>query len=76
MIISQLKADIYELKKNQQDYYEINSQLQSLQNRYEMLQREKGKNEMEYKGRNDGSFRQIQIQKEEIENMNIVLKQK
>lgn len=25
LIISQLKADIYELKKNQQDYYEINS---------------------------------------------------
>ena len=41
-----------------------------------MLQREKGKNEMEYKSRNDTSFRQIQAQKEDIENMNGLLKQR
>ena len=45
LIISQLKADVFELKQNEKDYQDIRVNLNNLEHRHVMLQEEKVKNE-------------------------------
>ena len=52
-LISQLKADLYELKQNEKDFRNLNGDLSNLEHRYTMLKEEKARMERDFKGRND-----------------------
>ncbi len=41
LIISQLKAEIFELRQNDRDYHDLSSQLKNLEHRHNLLQEEK-----------------------------------
>jgi uncharacterized small protein (DUF1192 family) len=50
-LISQLKAEIFELQQNEKDFEEINSSLKNLEHRYALLQDDKARQEAEHKAR-------------------------
>lgn len=41
LVISQLKAELFELRKNEKDYNELHTKLNNLEHRYNLLQEEK-----------------------------------
>lgn len=41
MLISQLKAEIFEMKQNERDFNELNQHLKNLEHRYTILNEEK-----------------------------------
>lgn len=41
LIISQLKAELFELRQNERDYNELHTKLNNLEHRYNLLQEEK-----------------------------------
>jgi len=53
LIISQLKAEIFELRQNERDYVDLASQLRNLEHRYNLLQEEKYRAEADFKNRNE-----------------------
>jgi chromosome segregation ATPase len=59
LIISQMKAEIFELRQNERDYQDLSSQFMNLDHRYNILQDEKLRSESEYKTRNDLTLKTV-----------------
>lgn len=59
LIISQLKAELFELRQNEKDYDELRSKLNNLEHRYNLLQEEKILNEREFKARHETNVKTI-----------------
>ena len=76
LIISQLKADIFELKKNEQESFELTQQIKSLDSKYKSLSDEKQRCESEYKARNEASLRTIASLKTELDDLHSALKER
>jgi chromosome segregation ATPase len=56
VLISQLRAEIIELKSNEREYFDLSSQLKKLESRYSVLQDEKARGESDFKTRNTINF--------------------
>jgi len=69
LLISQIKAEIFELKQNERDYLDLASQLRSIEHRYNLLQEEKLRAEADFKGRNDINFKTIANLKTDIDTL-------
>jgi chromosome segregation ATPase len=69
LLISQIKAEIFELKQNERDYLDLASQLRSIEHRYNLLQEEKLRAESDFKGRNDINFKTIANLKTDIDTL-------
>ncbi len=69
LLISQLKADLYELKQNEKDFRNLSGELNNLEHRYTLLKEEKGRVEREFKGRNELNQKQISNLRHEIDAM-------
>jgi chromosome segregation ATPase len=53
LIISQLKAELFELRRNEKNYEELHAKLNNLEHRYNLLQEEKMMNERDFKTRQE-----------------------
>ncbi|CAD8193341.1 unnamed protein product [Paramecium pentaurelia] len=69
LMISQLKAENFELKQNDRDYQELATHLKSLEHRYNMLHEEKMRNEVEFRNRSDQTLKTIANLRNEIDNL-------
>jgi len=69
LIVSQLKAELFELRQNERDYNELHSKLNNLEHRYNLLQEEKTLNEREFKNRNELNLRTINNLKADIDTL-------
>jgi len=69
LIVSQLKAELFELRQNERDYNELHSKLNNLEHRYNLLQEEKTLNEREFKSRNELNLRTINNLKSDIDSL-------
>jgi len=69
LIVSQLKAELFELRQNERDYNELHSKLNNLEHRYNLLQEEKTLNEREFKNRNELNLRTINNLKADIDSL-------
>lgn len=69
LIVSQLKAELFELRQNERDYNELHSKLNNLEHRYNLLQEEKTLNEREFKNRNELNLRTINNLKVDIDSL-------
>lgn len=69
LLISQLKADLYELKQNEKDFRNLSGELNNLEHRYTLLKEEKVRVEREFKGRNELNQKQISNLRHEIDAM-------
>lgn len=69
LVISQLKAELFELRQNERDYNELHSKLNNLEHRYSLLQEEKTLNEREFKNRNELNLRTINNLKADIDTL-------
>ncbi|CAD8089973.1 unnamed protein product [Paramecium primaurelia] len=76
LMISQLKAENFELKQNDRDYQELATHLKSLEHRYNMLHEEKMRNEVEYRNRSDQTLKTIANLRNEIDNLKSQLTEK
>jgi len=56
VLISQLRAEILELKSNEREYFDLANQLKKLEQRYGVLQDEKARGESDFKTRNTINF--------------------
>ncbi|KAM3147191.1 hypothetical protein pb186bvf_000907 [Paramecium bursaria] len=59
LLISQLKAENFELRQNERDYQELAQHLKSLEHRYNMLHDEKMRNEVEFRNRSDQTLKSV-----------------
>ena len=71
-----MKADIFELKKNEQESFEISQQIKSLESKYTALLDEKQRCDSEYKARNDANYKTISGLKGELDDLNQVLRER
>jgi chromosome segregation ATPase len=69
LVVSQLKAELFELRQNERDYNELHSKLNNLEHRYNLLQEEKSLNEREFKNRNELNLRTINNLKSDIDTL-------
>lgn len=69
LLISQIKAEIFELKQNERDYLDLASQLRNIEHRYNLLQEEKLRAEVDFKSRNDLNFKTIANLKTDIDTL-------
>ncbi|CAD8105253.1 unnamed protein product [Paramecium sonneborni] len=69
LMISQLKAENFELRQNARDYQELATHLKSLENRYNTLHEEKMRNEVEYRNRSDQTLKTIANLRNEIDSL-------
>jgi chromosome segregation ATPase len=69
LIISQLKAEIFETRQNERDYVDLAAQLRNLEHRYNLLQEEKYRGEADFKTRNEHNFRTIANLKTDIDTL-------
>jgi len=69
LVISQLKAELFELRQNERDYNELHSKLNNLEHRYTLVQEEIGLNEREFRNRNELNVRTINNLKSDIHNL-------
>lgn len=69
VIISQLKAELFELKQNHRNYQEVSTHLTNLEHRYNLLLEEKSRGEKEYKLRNEANQNTIQTLKSDIDTL-------
>jgi len=67
LIISQLKAEIFELRQNERDYHDLSSNLRNLEHRYNLLSEEKIRGDSDYKARNDANLKTIANLKTDID---------
>jgi len=51
LIISQLKAELFELRRNEKNYEELHAKLNNLEHRYNLIQEEKMMNEKDFRAR-------------------------
>jgi len=76
LIISQLKAEIFELRQNERDYHDLSSNLRNLEHRYNLLSEEKIRGDGDYKGRNDVNLKVIANLKTDIDVLKSTLAEK
>ena len=76
LIISQLKAQIFELEQNEKNFNALNSKVRSLQNDANILSEEKLRLEYELKQRTDLSDKQILELRQSNENLQLELSEK
>jgi len=69
LLISQIKAEIFELKQNERDYLDLAAQLRNIEHRYNLLQDEKLRAEADFKSRNDINFKTIANLKTDIDTL-------
>jgi chromosome segregation ATPase len=69
LIISQIKAEIFELRQGERDYVELAAQLRNLEHRYNLLQDEKIRSEADFKARNELNFKTIANLKTDIDTL-------
>jgi len=69
LLISQIKAEIFELKQNERDYLDLAAQLRNIEHRYNLLQDEKLRAESDFKSRNDINFKTIANLKTDIDTL-------
>jgi len=69
LIISQLKAELFELRRNEKNYEELHAKLNNLEHRYNLLQEEKLMNERDYKNRQEVNSRTISNLKQDIDSL-------
>lgn len=69
LIVSQLKAEIFELRQNERDYVDLASQLRNLEHRYNLLQEEKYRAEADFKTRNEQNFKTIANLKTDVDTL-------
>jgi chromosome segregation ATPase len=69
VIISQLKAELFELKQNHKNYQEINTHLTNLEHRHNLLLDEKNRNEREFRARHEANQATILALKGEIDTL-------
>jgi len=69
LIISQMKAEIFELRQNDRDYQDLSGQFYNLDHRYNILQEEKLRGEIEYKNRNDLTLKTIANLKTDVDTL-------
>jgi len=67
VVISNLKAEAFELRQGERDYEEINARLNNLNHRFNLLKDEKSLDEREYNTRTDLNHRTINNLKDDIE---------
>jgi chromosome segregation ATPase len=56
VIVSQMRAEILELKQNEREYQDLSNQLKKLEQRYNVLNDEKTRGEADFKSRNTINF--------------------
>jgi len=56
LLISQLRAEILEVKQNEREYFDLSAQLKKLESRYAVLQEDKARGEADFKTRNTINF--------------------
>jgi chromosome segregation ATPase len=71
MLISQLKAHIFELEQHEKDYDNLNQKFRNLQNECSLLNQEKLRLEYEIKQRSESQNKQIIDLRTEIENIQL-----
>jgi chromosome segregation ATPase len=71
MLISQLKAHIFELEQHDKDYDNLNQKFRNLQNECSLLNQEKLRLEYELKQRTDSQHKQILELRAELENVQL-----
>eukprot|EP00331_Platyophrya_macrostoma_P019853 CAMPEP_0176468070 /NCGR_PEP_ID=MMETSP0127-20121128/38822_1 /TAXON_ID=938130 /ORGANISM="Platyophrya macrostoma, Strain WH" /LENGTH=401 /DNA_ID=CAMNT_0017861465 /DNA_START=27 /DNA_END=1232 /DNA_ORIENTATION=+ len=76
LIVSQLKAEIFDLRQNERDYHDLSSQLRTLEHRFNLLQEEKTRNDADYKHRNDTNLRTIANLKTDVDTLKATIEEK
>jgi len=71
MLISQLKAHIFELEQHEKDYDNLNQKFRNLQNECSLLNQEKLRLEYEIKQRSESQYKQILDLRTDLENLQI-----
>jgi len=66
VVISQLKAEAFELRQNERDYSDLNARLNNLHHRYNLLQDEKTLDAREWNSRHEQNQRTLSILKDEV----------
>jgi len=66
VIISQLKAEAFELRQGERDYSDLNARLNNLHHRYNLLQDEKALDSREWNARHEQNQRTLAILKDEV----------
>lgn len=69
ILVSQLKAEILELKQNEREYLELTGQVRKFEQRYQLLQDETERGESEFKIRNKQNFETIVNLRTDIDTM-------
>lgn len=69
LLVSQLKAEILELKQNEREYLELATQVRKFEQRYQLLQEETAKGESDFKIRNKQNFETIVNLRTDIDTM-------
>ena len=76
LLISQLKAEIFEIEQRDKDYLALRDQLYSLQTKYRHLQDEKLLQDNDFKTRHDSNVMTLQSLKKEIDDTRFLLNEK
>ena len=76
MLISQLKAHIFELEQRDRDYEELNKKFRKIQNENILLNETKMQLEYSLKQREENNYEQIQNLRNDCENLKINLNEK
>jgi len=67
LVISQLKAELFDLRQNSRDYDDLHQRLSNLEHRYNLLQEERLLNEADFKNRYETNLKTIANLKNEID---------
>ncbi|KRX09613.1 hypothetical protein PPERSA_09283 [Pseudocohnilembus persalinus] len=76
VLISQLKAEIFELRQNERDFSELSSHLKNLEHRYQILSDEKLRCEHDLRLRNENNLKTISNLKTDIDSLKSGLTEK
>jgi len=69
IVVSQLKAEAFELRENERDYNDLNSRVNNLNHRFNLLQEEKVLDEKEHNYRNELNLKTINALRNEVEGL-------
>ena len=76
LLISQLKAEIFEIEQRDKDYLALRDQLYTIQTKYRHLQDEKLLQDNDFKTRHDSNMLTLQGLKKEIDDTRFLLNEK
>lgn len=76
MLISQLKAEIFEIQQRDKDYLALRDQLHNIQTKYRHLQDEKLLQDNDFKTKHDSQNSTILGLKKEIDDLRFLLNEK